>query len=265
MRLAAIGIVVVGIAGTTLAGGRHQSQQQDQFHWRGQLAAGKTLWIRGVNGSIQAQPASGGEAEVSAVKHARHSDPEEVDIQVVPSEDGVTICAVYPSPRHREDNECLPGGEGHNNTQNNDVEVDFTVQVPAGVNFVGKTVQGDITAQSLGANVQAHSVNGDIEVSTKGYAEATTVNGSIRAALGRADWTGGMEFNTVNGGITLTLPAGFGASVEAKTVNGDLESGFPLTVQGRFSRRTFRGTIGNGGRDLSLSTVNGSIRLVKMP
>jgi hypothetical protein len=36
-------------------------------------------------------------------------------------------------------------------------------------------------------------------------------------------------------------------------------------VQGRFSRRTFRGTIGGGGRDLSLSTVNGNIRLVKAP
>lgn len=266
MRMAAIGIVVVGIAGTTLAGGRHRQQDPDQFHWRGPLAAGKTLWIRGVNGNVRAQPASGGEAEVSAVKHARRSDPEEVEIRVVPSEDGVTICAVYPtSRRSRGENECLPGGEGRNNTQNNDVEVDFTVHLPAGVNFVGKTVSGDVTAESLGANVAAYTVNGDVEVSTKGYAQASTVNGSIRAAMGRADWTGGMDFKTVNGGITLTLPAGLGASVDASTVNGDLESDFPLTVQGRFSRRTFRGTIGQGGRDLSLSTVNGSIRLMKAP
>ena len=269
MRLAAIGIVVVGIAGTSLVGGPHRvpapQQDQEQFHWRGQLAAGKTLWIRGVNGSIQAQPASGGGAEVSAVKRGRRSDPGEVQIEVVPSEDGVTICAVYPAPRRREENECLPGGEGHNNTENNDVSVDFTVHVPAGVNLVAKTVSGDVTADSLGANVRAHTVNGDVEVSTKGYAEASTVNGSIRAAMGRADWTGGMEFNTVNGGITLTLPAGFGASVQAETVNGDLESDFPLTVQGRFSRRTFRGTIGNGGRELTLSTVNGSIKLQKAP
>jgi DUF4097 and DUF4098 domain-containing protein YvlB len=143
--------------------------------------------------------------------------------------------------------------------------VDFTVHVPAGVNLVAKTVQGDVTADSLGANVKAYTVNGDVEVSTKGYAEASTVNGSIRAAMGKADWTGGLDFNTVNGGITVTLPAGFGASVEAKTVNGELDSDFPLTVQGRFSRRTFRGTIGNGGRDLTLSTVNGSIRLLKAP
>lgn len=266
MRLAAIGIVVVGIAGTSLAGARHPSQQQGQFQWRGQLAAGKTLWIRGVNGSIRALPASGGEAEVTAVKHARRSDPDEVEIQVIPSGDGVTICALYPaSRRSRGPNECLPGGEGHNNTNNNDVEVDFTVHLPTGVDFVAKTVQGDVTAESLGANVEAHTVNGDVDVSTRGYAEATTVNGSIRAAMGRGDWTGGMEFNTVNGGITVTLPPGFGASVEAKTVNGGLESDFPLTVQGRFSRRSFRGTIGDGGRDLRLSTVNGNIRLVKAP
>jgi len=267
MRLAAIGIVVVGIAGTSLWGGsgRTRQAQQADFHWRGALAAGKTLTIRGVNGSIRALPGSGGEAEVTAVKHGRRSDPDEVEIQVVPSEDGVTICAVYPAPRHRGANECLAGGRGENNTENNDVEVEFTAHVPAGVNLVANTVSGDVTADSLGANVRAHTVNGDVEVSTRGYAEGSSVNGSIRAAMGRADWTGGLEFNTVNGGITVAFPAGLGASIEAKTVNGDLESDFPLTVQGRFSRRTFRGTVGNGGRDLTLSTVNGSIKLVKAP
>ncbi len=259
MRMAAIGIVVAGIAGTSLVG--RPPQQQDQFHWRGALASGKTLTVRGVNGEIRALPASGGEAEVSAVKHGRRSDPEEVQIEVVPDEGSVTICAVYPAPRRRGPNECLPDGEGRNNTQNNDVAVDFTVRLPGGVNFVGKTVQGDVTADSLGGNVEAHSVNGDVAVSTRGYAEATTVNGSIRAAMGRADWTGTLRFSSVNGGITVTLPSAVRTAVEAGTVNGSLDSDFPLTVQGRFSARHFSGTIGEGGRTLRLETVNGSIQL----
>ncbi len=261
MRLAAIGIVVVGIAGTSLVG--RPAHQQDQFHWRGRLASGETLTIRGVNGFIRALPGPGGEVEVSAVKHGRRSDPEEVEIEVVPHEGGVTICAVYPAPRRRGANECLPGGEGRNNTQNNDVEVDFTVHLPSGVNFVGKTVQGDVTVDSLGGNVEGHSVNGDVDISTRGYAEATTVNGSIRAAMGRADWSGALEFSSVNGGITLTLPAQVNAAVEAGTVNGSLDSDFPLTVQGRFSAKQFSGTIGDGGRRLRLETVNGSIRLLR--
>ena len=52
----------------------------------------------------------------------------------------------------------------------------------------------------------------------------------IDAILGRADWTEGLEFRTVNGGITLDLPANLSADVRAETLNGDLISDFPLTV-----------------------------------
>jgi DUF4097 and DUF4098 domain-containing protein YvlB len=100
-------------------------------------------------------------------------------------------------------------------------------------------------------------------VSTTGTAEATTVNGSVRASMGRADWTGTMKFNTVNGGITVEVPADFSADVEASTVNGSIETDFPLTVQGRFMNRRLRGRVGAGGRTLEMESVNGSIRLRK--
>ena len=48
-----------------------------------------------------------------------------------------------------------------------------------------------------------------------------------------------------------------------KTVNGDIETEFPLTVSGRVGMRRIRGTVGQGGRTLELETVNGSIRLRK--
>jgi len=124
-------------------------------------------------------------------------------------------------------------------------------------------VNGDVEAEGLGDTVRAYRVNGGIRLSTKRFAEAVTVNGSIYASMGRADWTDGVDFHTVNGGITLELPASFSAEVRASTVNGDIETDFPLTVTGRFGPRHLRGTVGTGGRDLDLNTVNGSIRLRK--
>ncbi len=38
---------------------------------------------------------------------------------------------------------------------------------------------------------------------------------------------------------------------------------FPLTVTGRISRRSIQGTIGSGGRQLEMETVNGGIELRK--
>lgn len=243
------------------AAGPSVAAAQGEFHWKGSIAPGKAIEIKGVNGDISAVAGSG-DVEVTAVKHARRSDPDEVKIEVVPHDGGVTICAVYPSDGRRE-NTCEPGEGGHMNTHDNDVVVDFTVRVPAGVQFVGRTVNGGIDAANLGGDVEASTVNGSIHVATSGYAQATTVNGSIVASLGRAAWSDALEFRTVNGGITLDLPANLSAEVRAKTVNGDITTDFPLLVTGRLGPRSLHGTIGSGGRQLQLSTVNGSIRLRK--
>jgi DUF4097 and DUF4098 domain-containing protein YvlB len=61
----------------------------------------------------------------------------------------------------------------------------------------------------------------------------------------------------------MTLPEGLNADVKASTVNGDIQTDFPLTVTGKISRRKLEGTIGSGGRTLELSTVNGGIELRK--
>jgi len=61
----------------------------------------------------------------------------------------------------------------------------------------------------------------------------------------------------------MTLPDGLNAEVKAATVNGDIETDFPMSVQGRISKRRLEGTIGSGGRLLELSTVNGGIELRK--
>jgi Toastrack DUF4097 len=256
--------VIRTLAGLTAALSFAVPAAAQDFHWTGHLAAGKRLEIKGVNGSIRAMAASGSEIDVTARKTARRSDPDEVRIQVVPFEDGVTICAVYPTPsRARRENSCEPGDGWHSNTNDNDVTVDFTIRLPAGIVFNGETVNGDVDGEDLGADADVSTVNGSIDVSAAGVVEARTVNGSIRARMGRADWTSAASFKTVNGGITLTLPDNLNAEVSAETVNGDLETEFPLTVTGRFGPRHMRGTIGSGGRRLELSTVNGSIHLRK--
>ncbi|MGB7924972.1 MAG: DUF4097 family beta strand repeat-containing protein [Pyrinomonadaceae bacterium] len=242
-----------------LSGGQ---TSQDDFRWQGRIAQGNAIEIKGVNGGIRAEGSTGSEVEVVAVKKSRRSDPNSVRIQVVEHGNGVTICAVYPSSDSKRPNVCGAGDEGHNSVQNNDVQVEFVVRVPAGVRFSGHTVNGGVEATSLGADVEASTVNGSVHISTTGYAEASTVNGEIVASFGRADWTRPLEFETVNGSITLNLPATTSTRLEAETLNGDITTDFSMTVQGRFSKRHVTGTIGDGGgRDLSLKTVNGSIQV----
>jgi putative adhesin len=231
------------------------------FRWHGAVPQGQAIEIKGVNGDVRAEPSGSNEVEVVAEKRANRDSPDTVRIDVVPHAGGVTICAVYPSKDGAKPNECRPGSDGRMNAQNNDVQVRFTVRVPAGVTFVGKTVNGDVEGTHLNGDVNLTTVNGSVTFSTTGGGSASTVNGSIRGEMGRADWSDTLAMHTVNGSITLTLPSTLSTDVKASTVNGDINTDFPMTIAGRVSRRKVEGTIGGGGRVLSLESVNGSITL----
>ncbi len=251
--------VIAALALVVLAG----SVEAQDFKWHAAMASGKTLEIRGVSGRVRATRATGSEAEVTAVKKAgRKGDPDDVEIKVVEDGDGVTICAVYPTRRSRS-GDCRAGGGSDENYRDTDVEVNFEVRVPSGVDFIGVTVNGDVYASDLPADAEVTTVNGDVEASAAGVVKGSTVNGSVDVKLGKV-WTGTLHFSTVNGGITVTLPADLDADIDATTVNGSVDSDFPITVQGKMRRGgTFHGTIGKGGRRLELNTVNGSIELRK--
>lgn len=231
----------------------------EDFRWQGSLAPGQELEVKGVNGAIEAYPASGDRVEVVAVKKGRRDDPARVRIEVVEHAGGVTLCAVYPS-RSRP-NECRPGSRGRLGAERNDVSVDFALRVPAGIALTARTVNGRVEVEDLTGPVSAHTVNGSVQVATSERAEARTVNGSIDVEMGSASWSEPISLETVNGSVTVTLPADVNAEVRASSVNGRVSTEFPLEVPRTWHGGRARGTLGSGGSSLDVETVNGSIRI----
>ncbi len=226
--------------------------------WEGRIDVGDAIEIKGVNGRIEAFPTDGELVRVITTKRGFADDPALVRLEVVTHSGGVTICAVYPSPPAEPPNECAPGLDGRMNVQNNDVEVDFTVHVPEGVDFVARDVNGPVRAEGLLSNSYVYTVNGDATVTTSGLGEAMTVNGSVWGSLSLTSWEGELTFAAVNGNVTVELPAAVNAHVTSSTVSGTLSSEFGGTQSGP---GTLIETLGTGGGSLILSTVNGSVRL----
>ena len=231
---------------------------RETFDWSGELASGRTLEIKGVNGAIKAVP--GARLEVHAVKKGRRHHPSEVKIDVVPHADGITICSLYPSPDETP-NVCRPGAEGRIRVRNNDVTVDYTVTVPPGVKLTARTVNGPVEAKGLTADTIVRTVNCPVDVETTCRAEAETVNGPIVASIGQ---TGGapLAFKTVNGPVTVRVPDSANAQIRAETVNGRIDTN--LTLQSAsVGRRKLTGTLGKGGPELSVVTVNGPVSVLR--
>lgn len=227
--------------------------------WEGALEAGKTLEIKGVNGRIEAGRASGETAHVSFRKQGTHDDPNEVRIDVVTHSGGVTICAVYPTPSGEPPNVCEPGLGGRMNVEDNDVSVDFTIELPEGVDLKVLNVNGDVEAEGIRSNAFLTTVNGDVRLSTSELGTGTTVNGDIDASLGLSDFDRDLSFVTVNGNVTVTLRASVNARVTCTTVNGTLSSDFTMMTDP--NARTMTETLGSGGSSISLTAVNGDVRV----
>ena len=244
----------LALLSTRVLGERHSADEL--FEWQGRIAAGQHVEIKGVSGTITAAPSTSGLVEVAADRRGSRNDPNAVRIEVVEHPAGVTICAVYP----REGNACLPGDQGRLSTRRNDVQVDFSVGVPPGVDLVARHVNGAIKAAELAGDIEAVTVNGSITVAAGGHVRAETVNGSIAAGIGRADWDGEASFETVNGSVTLTLPETADIDVSVRTANGSIRTDLPITDTDE-RRQRFEGRLGDGGRTLRIRTTNGSVRL----
>src|SRR5438874_625826 len=87
--------VVLVLASLAVGAEAPISSTANPFHWKGTLAAGQTVELRGVQGDMNIEGVAGNEVEVTANKSGEGAD--EVSIAVVPHAGGVTICAVYPS------------------------------------------------------------------------------------------------------------------------------------------------------------------------
>jgi len=265
---------------------------QQDFRWSGRLARGEQITVKGIIGDISAEPASGDEVTVTAVRRGRNAD--RVRIEVVRRSEGVVVCAVYPRDaddddgrRWRDDDDddgrreprdaC---SQRNGSTHGEAPRVDFTVRVPAGVRVSLASVTGDVYASGLHSPVRAASVSGSVHVSSDGPVQATSVSGDVEATMGRIGGES-LHFNTVSGNVTLRIPASADADFSARTLSGEIESDFPLEVGGRGRRdddddddrgprvhvrigQQVHGRLGRGGPDLSVNTVSGDISLVRI-
>ncbi len=234
----------------------------DAFHWQGAVASGRTVIVRNLNGDVRVERGSGRDVVIDARKTWRRGDPSKVRIEARTMSNGdVLACALWNDNARCDEDGYDNGSRRGRNKNSGDVSVDFVVLVPDGVKLDMNTVNGDLRIAGATDEVNARTVNGSIDASSiGGPVRAETVNGSIRAEMGNSGKED-LSYSTVNGSITVIVPNPLSAVLRMETVNGVIESDFPLAVSGRINPRRINATVGDGGRRVSLKSVNGSIKL----
>ena len=121
---------------------------------------------------------------------------------------------------------------------------------------------GGVSVHAMQSETHFTTVNGGVSLDdVSGRVVGRTANGGVKVRLSGARWDGaGLDVETINGGVWLTLPRNYSAALEVRTVNGGLRSDIPVTLpDGR--RHEIRTTLGSGGPLLKVRTVNGGVKL----
>lgn len=213
--------------------------------------AGRAIEIDGrQNGGIRVQGWDGDSVRVTArIQANARTDEDAAQLlrEVRISTDGRTVRAE--SPR-------VSGSRRDN------WSASYVVWVPRRFDLSLEATNGGLGVTGVTGKLDLRTTNGSVSLTdVGGDVRARTQNGSVNVLLGGGGWDGaGLDAETQNGSVRLSVPDKYAALLETGTVNGTIHTDFPITVQGRISRRLSL-PLNGGGRTVRAMTTNGSVRI----
>lgn len=211
------------------------------------IGAGGSVRVGTVSGNVTVTAYNGDAIIVSGFKEGY--DRDQVDIEDRSSGNKVDVGVRYPK-------NC-----------NCNVSVRFEVQVPAYISYVFdgiSSVSGNVKVSGVSGRLKASSVSGDVDVKeVTGAVSASSVSGDVEVEISRFEGNDDMKFTSVSGDVNVRLPSNLDAEVDMSSLSGSVRTDFPIEVRrDRYtSRQSAHGRLGDGSRNLRMSSVSGSLTL----
>jgi hypothetical protein len=226
---------------------RHKVSEEWSRHYP--LAEGGRVEIVNSNGPIEVAAGPAGAVDITAGLEAgamtEASAKEilrEITIEETAKPDHVRVATVRRSGR---------GG----------LEVSFKVTMPPGARLEMTGNNGRLRADGLSGHVKAMVVNGGVELTAmRGTIDAAGVNASVSAKM--AEVTGPLRLESTNGRIALEIPRTARATLNARSVNGNITATGLTIAEGTGRRiRTLESQVNGGGPEIDLRVTNGRISI----
>jgi hypothetical protein len=148
-------------------------------------------------------------------------------------------------------------------------KIDYRIRVPAICDLEIDAGRGAINLTGVEGSISLKALESDATfVLTGGVVMATIGAGSVKVNLATRSWRGaGANIQLARGDLTVELPAGFNADINADVLrSGQIENTYTeLIPQERttFTTRSINGRAGGGGATLSFKVTDGTLRIKK--
>jgi len=136
--------------------------------------------------------------------------------------------------------------------------VSYVIRAPRRSDLVLSSQNGPVAVDGVTGRLRLDVQNGPLSLdAVGGDVQARAQNGPLHVTLSGTQWDGaGLDAATRNGPLVLEVPEGYNAELETGTVNGPMDIGFPITVQGQIGLGRHR-HLTRGGPRIRAVTTNG--------
>ena len=144
--------------------------------------------------------------------------------------------------------------------------VSYEILVPRNTNVNLTTLNGGISISNVEGAINFTAKNGGVNLSgLAGDVKGRTANGGLHVELNGASWKGkGLDVETTNGGVHVSMPNDYAARFETRTVNGGFRTDFTALKVERDEKDWQRGVnlsrdLNGGGAIVRIVTTNGGV------
>jgi DUF4097 and DUF4098 domain-containing protein YvlB len=230
MRNTAFALLLVAL---TAAPSAAQGKETETVDRTIAFSAGGALKLKNFSGNVNITGTAGNDVVIHAVRRATRERLDNIKLDIEVSGSTITI-------------EANQRARDWDKRDDNVVETQFEIQVPAATSLDLYAFSGDLIVRDTIAEIEAKTFSGNIDL-------------NVSTASAAPD----LKAKTFSGDITTHLSAATNGRVEFKSFSGDVRSDLPLQMH-RQSRRNISADLGSGsGATLEFETFSGDLRLVK--
>jgi len=193
------------------------------------MPAGGTLRLKTFSGRVKITGGSGNQMVLHAVRRATRDRLDDIKLEITTSGTTIEVDANHRLVERRNDNV---------------VDTDFEIQVPAKTRLDIKTFSAPVTVMGVSASQNIDGFSSDVIIESSEWGESNNI-----------------DVNTFSGNVRLRLPENARGNIDFNSFSGRFESDLPVTLN-TSSRRNFRGALNGGGPgDFRLKTFSGDVSI----
>jgi len=219
-------IALVGALTLAAPAAASQQTETERVDRTVSIRAGGQLRLKNFSGDVRITGSNRADVVIHAVRRASRERLDHIKLEITETGSGVSIEA------NKKDRDWTE-------RDNNVVDTEFEIQVPADISLDVEVFSSDVTVKDVRGRQRVKTFSGEIEV--------TGAEGALDA-------------ETFSGDIAVSLAQGASASVDFDSFSGSLRTDVPMSYR-TGSRRRVRADIGSGGTDYHFKTFSGDVRI----